>query len=126
MLSWVEWKARRWIWRGLPRVQAAADTAYCETFLRWRPIEEARKDSTVILAALHDDLSERVQRPDLKRWNGVQIPLRHRGLAEDGYDEGWEVAAPLGYGGIPDAWIAGWMKLFDGPEGSDSQAVEKQ
>lgn len=87
----------------------------------WQPIETARKDGTPIWAALHNDIYPRVQpgRNDLEVWNGTQIPLRHPGVYEhDGetWDHGWNVAAPVGHGGIPDDWIAGWMPLPEGPK----------
>jgi len=82
----------------------------------WRTIESAKKDRTVIWAALHPDIYPRIEpeRKDLERLNGVQVPLQHPGVYEkDGrkWDHGWTVAAPVGYGGIPDEWIAGWRPL---------------
>ena len=82
----------------------------------WRTIESAKKDRTVIWAALHPDIYPRIEpeRKDLERWNGVQICLQHPGVYEkDGraWDHGWWVAAPVGNGGIPDEWIAGWRPL---------------
>lgn len=79
----------------------------------WQPIESAPKDGTVIWALLRNDIYPGMhpQRDDLKRWNGLQVPLRHPGVATDGFDIGWNLAAPVGHGGFPDEWIAGWMPL---------------
>jgi hypothetical protein len=81
----------------------------------WRPISEAAKGGAAIWALLHDDISERKGRPDLTAWDGVQVPLRHPGTYTDEegrvWDHGWNVAAPVGHGGFPDDWIAGWVPL---------------
>lgn len=81
----------------------------------WRPISEARKDGTVIWAKLRDDIGEDKKdgswKRDLMRWQGLEVPLRHPGVAEDGFDIGWNIAAPVGHGGFPDDWIAGWVPL---------------
>lgn len=85
----------------------------------WRPISEALKGGAAIWARLHADLSDRIGRPELKIWDGVQLPLRHPGTCTDEggrvRDHGWNVAAPVGHGGFPDDWIAGWVPLR-GPE----------
>jgi hypothetical protein len=87
----------------------------------WRPISDAVKGGPAILALLRNDISTREGRPDLQVWDGLQVPLRHPGLqGEDGAevrDFGWNVAAPVGHGGFPDEWIAGWIPLR-GPEAS--------
>jgi hypothetical protein len=83
----------------------------------WRPISEAPKDGTVIWAVLRRDLSAD-GRDDLEVWNGRQVPLRHPGVAPDGFDYGWNIAAPVGHGGFPDRWIAGWMPLPEPPDGA--------
>lgn len=79
----------------------------------WRPISEAPKDGRVVWACFHSDIypALRPLRDDLSAWNGVQIALRHPGLAEDGFNVGWSIAAQVGNGGFPDEWIAGWMPL---------------
>ncbi len=81
----------------------------------WQPIETAPKDGTPIWVILRDDL-DHIGRSDMKPWNGLQLPMLHRGLADDGFDIGWQVAAPVGHGGFPDRWIAGWMPLPPPPE----------
>lgn len=81
----------------------------------WRDISEARKDGTVIWAKLREDIAEDKEegswKRDLMRWRGLEVPLRHPGVAEDGFDVGWNIAAPVGHGGFPDEWIAGWIPL---------------
>lgn len=81
----------------------------------WRDIATAKKDRTVIWARLRDDIGDDKEegswKEDLKRWRGLQVPLRHPGLAEDGFDAGWNIAAPVGVGGFPDEWIAGWRPM---------------
>lgn len=83
----------------------------------WRPISEAKKDGSPILAKLRNNIYPPVTdesslraRADY-RWNGLTIVLRHPGLANDGFDMGWNVAAPVGRGGFPDDWIEGWQPL---------------
>jgi hypothetical protein len=83
----------------------------------WRPIATAPKDGSIIWAKLSDDIYPGLQpgREDLARWNGVHVQLRHPGLADDGFDIGWGIAAPVGHGGFPDEWIAGWRPLPSPP-----------
>ncbi len=73
----------------------------------WRPIEEAKKDGTPILARIKTDFG----REDMKRWQGLYVVIRHPGLADDGFDVGWNMAAPVGHGGFPDKWFDGFRPL---------------
>ena len=84
----------------------------------WKPIESAPKDRSTIWAILHPAIYPDLcpTRDDLECWNGVQVPLRHPGLADDGFDIGWGIAAPVGHGGFPDDWIVGWQPLPPPPE----------
>ena len=84
----------------------------------WRPIKEATKDRTVIWAYLRIPAETLAERKDLARFDGIQIPLQHPGVYEkDGrvWDHGWVIAAPVGQGGFPDEWIAGWRCMPAGP-----------
>jgi hypothetical protein len=89
----------------------------------WLPISEARKDRTVIWAAFHPRIYPVLEpgRPDLERWNGVQIAIKHPGAFDDGFDIGWNIAAPVGHGGFPDRWIVGWQPLPPPPEQTDDR-----
>lgn len=89
----------------------------------WQPIETAKKNRQPILAKFYDDIYPRLrpERDDLKRWNGVQVVLRHPGVSDDGFDIGWGVAAPVGCGGFPDEWIEGWKPLDAPPTSHPSQ-----
>lgn len=84
---------------------------------QWLDIASAKKNRSTIWAILKDDIYPTLMpgREDLKRWNGLQLPLRHEGLADDGFDIGWMLAAPVGHGGFPDDWIAGWMPMPAAP-----------
>lgn len=115
----MEAKRAELIAKPLARIWPDLARAAISAMQGWRPIEEAPKNRTAIWAAFRSDIYPTVEplRPDLERWNGVQVPLRHPGLAEDGFDIGWNVAAPVGHGGFPDDWIAGFMLLPSPPEG---------
>jgi hypothetical protein len=42
---------------------------------------------------------------------GITFVGRHPGITSRHEDFGWNFAAPVGYGGIPDEWLEGWMPL---------------
>jgi hypothetical protein len=98
------------------------DAGYARNPAAWRPISAAKKNGETIWAAFRSDLDVISGREDLKRWNGKQVPLRHQGLADDGFDIGWSLDAPVGYGGFPDDWIAGWLPL---PANPGQQSLSK-
>ncbi|MTH95918.1 hypothetical protein [Roseibium sp. RKSG952] len=81
-----------------------------------RDILDAPKDRTVIWAVIRIPKEELEARPNLEQWDGVQVPLRHPGVMEGGFDTGWSVAAPVGHGGFPDEWILGWVPVLTVPE----------
>ena len=91
-------------------LNAAPRTLHDERVMPWRPMAVASKDRTPILLKFVDKL-EYEGRPDLARWNGLMIVGRHPGLADDGFDTGWNFAAPVGMGGFPDEWFEGWRSL---------------
>lgn len=105
-----------WMYMGEAEVLASILREYAAC--GWRDISTAPKDGTTIWAQFRDDIYPGLHpgREDLKRWNGVQVPLRHPGLASDGFDIGWGIAAPVGQGGFPDEWLAGWMPLPSPPK----------
>lgn len=80
--------------------------------MKLRPMTDAKKDGSTIWGGLRSDLSEWKGRADLQGWDGVQVPVRHPGLLDDDFDMGWNIAAPVGHGGFPDDWFAGWVPLL--------------
>ena len=76
----------------------------------WRPIEEAKKDNTPILARLKLPLPYKPGDKTRQSWGGKTVVLRHSGLE----GAGWRLDAPVGAGGFPDEWIEGWMDVPGG------------
>lgn len=74
----------------------------------WRPMADALKNGEPVLALFKTPIPDR---DDLERWAGLQAVIRHNGLAPDGFDIGWQIAAPVGAGGFPDSWLVGWQPL---------------
>jgi hypothetical protein len=80
----------------------------------WKPIETAQKDGTPVLMCFKKTLP-----PDpiaAEMWGGLQAVMRHTGVKPDGFDIGWQFAAPVGHGGFPDDWFEGWQPLPEPPE----------
>ena len=73
-------------------------------------MSEAKKDGTPILLYIKNPIP-REGRDDLRVWDGRVFVGRHPGLASDGFDIGWNFAAPVGHGGFPDDWFEGWLPL---------------
>ena len=85
----------------------------------WLPMASAKKDGTPVLLLFKNPIPR--DRDDLRRWDGIQFVGRNT-LGPDGYDYDWNFAAPVGYGGFPDEWFAGWRHLPPGlPPTSHSQ-----
>lgn len=101
---------------GMPEVAAAYDftdaikglaTALREQD-RWYEIDDpehpAPRDGKPVLVRLKDPIPN--ARDDLRRWDGVSFIARNRDDLMH-----WCFAAPVGQGGFPDEWIAGWRYL---------------
>lgn len=68
----------------------------------WRPISEAKKDGVPLLVRFRDDLPARVS-----GFSGKCAVMVWAG--RDGGE--WHYHGPIGMGGFPDEWIAGWTPL---------------
>jgi len=96
----------------------AVATAPSSANKEWQPIENAPRDGTIIWVCFRNDLDQNGRNMDLKPWNGLQLPLRMRypwGSDYTSVSWGWDIAAPIGRGGFPDRWIAGWIPLPEAP-----------
>lgn len=93
--------ARRYALRALAAADAAA----------WRPMSEAPRDRTDILAKTRPDIYPEAH--NRSGWNNRSVVIRHEGIVNDDFDMGWSVAAPVGYGGMPDKWFLGWQPISD-------------
>jgi hypothetical protein len=74
-----------------------------------KPMTVHAKDGTPVLARLRHDLAN--ERSDLDRISGLWVVVRHPGMSSDGFDPGWNLAGPFGFGGMPDEWFTGWLPL---------------
>jgi len=75
----------------------------------WRPIGSAPRDGTSVLVRT-------VSTPETygetrRNWVGRLLVVQHDGMTSSGFDMGWRVACPVGYGGIPDEWFEGWRPV---------------
>lgn len=84
---------------------------------RWFALDDpehpAPRDGTRILVVLNNPVPK-----DWNDWDGIPFVARHPGIAKNGFDIGWSFAAPVGCGGFPDEWIAGWRPLPLAPQPS--------
>lgn len=71
----------------------------------WRPIESAPKDGTPVQLLFKPELPERAE-----NFAGLQFVG-----AWHGEFSMWGFAAPVGMGGFPDDWLAGWHPLLPAP-----------
>lgn len=80
------------------------------THAKMRPMAEAPKDGTSVLVKIKDDLSAYGVEPgdfgNTHAFCGLHAVMRNRGNIM-----GWSFAAPVGRGGFPDEWLAGWWPL---------------
>lgn len=71
----------------------------------WSPISSAPRDGTPVLIKIKS----------LERMLAEQRSIEFAGMVFVGSNRNtimqWGFAAPVGYGGIPDDWIEGWMAL---------------
>lgn len=79
-----------------------------------KPMSEAPRDRTSILALIRRDLAEwqphyGMSSPDL--YAGLWVVIRHPGLSPDGFDMGWGLAGPFGAGLGSDVYFEGWIPL---------------
>ena len=84
-----------------------------------RNMDEAPCDERPILLKYRADLHEvEPKRNDMKGWNGLTFV--GRGDYPGPFNERcWRFAAPIGYGGIPQRWLAAWRHLPPAPGETD-------
>ena len=91
---------------------------------RWRDISTAKKDGTPVLLKIVDVIPGAVPDTNSHRLQGIQFVGRNM-LAKNGNDYGWNFAAPVGYGGIPDEWIEGYQPLPAPPSAAPAPAARE-
>ncbi|MBS1014452.1 hypothetical protein [Acetobacter persici] len=89
----------------------------------WRPMASAPRDRTEILAKTRPDVFPETH--NRAGWNNRSVVIRHEGIVNDDFDMGWSVAAPVGYGGMPDDWFVGWQPLPAPPASIDALGAVK-
>lgn len=82
-----------------------------EATVKLTPMAEHPKDGTAVLARLRPDLAEYTGLERVKNTAGLWVVVRNPGLADDGFDFGWNLAGPFGVGGWPDDWFVGYVNL---------------
>jgi hypothetical protein len=94
----------------------------------WKPMADAPRGTyfepwtaTPILAKLKSPIPCQ-GRPDLEPWAGRYVVVQHTGISPDGFDIGWNVAAPVGAGGLPDEWFVGWRPIEDAASPTPQEA----
>ncbi|MSU90862.1 hypothetical protein GE300_14755 [Rhodobacteraceae bacterium 2CG4] len=98
-----------------------ADPADANYFPDPRPMSEAPKDRTSVLARILRDLpakkSGQEASQNLHDLAGLLVVVCHPGDIEGVRDLGWRLAGPFGYGLGPDDWFEGWWPLPGNGEG---------
>ena len=80
--------------------------------MKWQPIETAPHDNTPILLKFKPGI-ELKNFPALnwEIWDSIQFVGR-----SSPKELSWRFAAPVGFGGISDEWLMGWLPLPAPPE----------
>lgn len=87
-----------------------------------RPMSEAPKDRTPVIARIREDLLDVYPHYGFRSgdsYPGIYVVVRHPGVVEGGFDPGWSLAGPFGHGLGEDDCFAGWLPLpnqYMGPE----------
>ena len=82
----------------------------------WQPIETAPDEGSAVLLLVKDkDALDDLLVRDAQAWARLQFVGRRPYPRRHDFDGGWNFAAPVGAGGIPDAWLDGWMPLPEPP-----------
>lgn len=84
----------------------------------WQPIETAPRDRTPVLLKFKDRIPN--EREDLRRWDGIVFVGRNYGDPDD-----WGFAAPVGMGGFPDDWFAGWRLADSAAPGAQIMQADR-
>lgn len=80
----------------------------------WRDMGNAPRDRSACLLLFKRRIA--ADQDATIRWAGLMFVGRHEGFTPSGLDLGWGFAAPIGMGGFPDEWLAGWQPLPSPPE----------